>query len=362
MSGTQSVIYLRRTGAGMHELDEALDFLADCGPEWGPGVSNHGPMAAEALIRLRRPEAVAGFVDGYRPLLYRDAPVASERIDEDNWAVALGNMRLLGDWNAFFRARLSERPWREVLGEWWPRLLPGLPAGGGHGVIRTGHAVRAISETHTPQRLEELARGLGYWAARYQTVPGTGRFVGRRGLEQAWAAVPKLQTRQGIGEIFRIRLEALDLLPEFGTAVDDARPPADPDAALSVITRLAAHAYLTDEHCKYMGFVHALTAPAAVRSVLPHLPPDQHWPSVAAAWQFSAAIRSAYGTGSRPPKARIVPADYDTLTDRAIATGDPHAIKYVEACRREDSLAGDPIYAIVATDWIRRMEDGTWVE
>ena len=49
------------------------------------------------------------------------------------------------------------------------------------------------------------------------------------------------------------------------------------------------------------------------------------------------------------------------LWRRYKATGDPHAIKYVEACQREDLLAGDPIYAIVATDWIRRMEDGTWI-
>lgn len=342
-------------------LDGALSFLDDCGPEWGPGVSNHGPMAAEALIRLGRPEAVEGFVSDYRKLLYRGAPAPSHAITEENWPAALGNMRLLGDWNAYFHARLREAPWREVLARWWPRLLPGLPAGGGHGVIRTGHAVRAIAEAETPQRTLELARGLGYWAARYQQVPGRQVFGGERELREAWARVPKLLTTQGIGEIFRIRLEALDLLEEFGPAVEDVRRPDDPDRALSMITNLAAHAYLTDEHQKYMGFVHALTGPAAVRLVLPHLPAEQHWPSVAAAWQFTAAIRSAYGTGYREPQSLVEPVGYETLVDRAVATGDPHAIKYVEACQREDLLAGDPIYAIVATDWIRRMEDGTWI-
>lgn len=343
-------------------LDDALDYLADCGPEWGPGVSNHGPMAAEALVALGRPEAVSGFVNGYRPMLYRDAPAPSVTIDEGTWRAALGNMRLLGDWNAFFRARLAEAPWREVLAAWWPRLLPGLPAGGGHGVIRTGHAVRALASAETPGRVEELARGLGYWAARFQQVPGTQRFAGGRELRQAWAAVPRLPTDQGIGEIFRIRLEALDLLPEFGRVVDATARPRDPQRALSMITNLAAHAYLTDRHRKYMGFVHALTAPAAVRLVLPHLPAELHWDSVAAAWQFTAAIRAAYGTGHREPESPVTPTDYTTLTDRAIATGDPHAIKYVEACQREDALAGDPIYAIVATDWVRRMEDGSWVD
>ncbi|MGX7826344.1 questin oxidase family protein [Actinokineospora sp. 24-640] len=350
------------TAAYSDALDEALAYLGDCGPEWGPGVSNHGPMAAEALVALGRPEAVTAFVDGYRPLLYREGPAASEPIDERTWRPALGNMRLLGDWTAFFRARLAEAPWQDVLALWWPRLLPGLPAGGGHGVIRTGHAVRALAAGGTAQRLDELARGMGYWAARYQTVPGTQRFAGGRGLREAWDAVPRVPTDQGINEIFRIRLEALELVPEFGAVVDGAERPADPHSALSAITALAGHGYMTDQHRKYMGFVHALTAPAAVRLVLPHLPVEQQWASVAAAWQFTAAIRAVYGTGHRDPEADVRVLDYDTLIDRAIATGDPHAIKYVEACRREDALASDPIYATAATDWIRRMEDGTWVE
>ncbi|MFC9975605.1 hypothetical protein ACFVH6_32415 [Spirillospora sp. NPDC127200] len=346
----------------MTALEEALTDLSDCGPEWGPGVSNHGPMAAEALVQLGRPDAIAGFVSGYRKLLYLDAPATSERITEDNWRAALGNMRLLGDWNAHFDRALAERPWREVLAAWWVRLLPGLSAAGGHGPIRTGHAVRALAQSHTPERLTELARALGYWAARYQELPGTPTLTGPLDLPTAWERVPRLPTRQGVKEIFRIRLEALGLLPAFAPAVEDAGRPDDPQQALSVITRLAAHGYLTDDHEKYMGYVHALTTPAAVRLVLPELPAELRWPSVAAVWQFCAAIRSAYGTGHRPPQREVAPLDYPTLTERAIATGDAHAIKYVEACRREDELAGDPIYAVVATDWIHRMEDGGWVD
>ena len=35
-------------------LDDALEVLCDTGPEFGPGLSNHGPMAAEALYTLGR--------------------------------------------------------------------------------------------------------------------------------------------------------------------------------------------------------------------------------------------------------------------------------------------------------------------
>jgi len=40
-------------------LDEALTLLAATAPEYGPyGLTNHGPMAAEALVQLKRPDAV----------------------------------------------------------------------------------------------------------------------------------------------------------------------------------------------------------------------------------------------------------------------------------------------------------------
>jgi hypothetical protein len=40
-------------------LDEGLSRLAVTGPEFADGLSNHGPMAAEALVRLGRASAAA---------------------------------------------------------------------------------------------------------------------------------------------------------------------------------------------------------------------------------------------------------------------------------------------------------------
>ena len=44
------------------EIDEALELLEGTGPEYSGGLANHGPMAAEALIALSRPEAVVPWV------------------------------------------------------------------------------------------------------------------------------------------------------------------------------------------------------------------------------------------------------------------------------------------------------------
>ncbi len=38
------------------------------------------------------------------------------------------------------------------------------------------------------------------------------------------------------------------------------------------------------------------------------------------------------------------------LADRAVASGDAHAIKLAEACASEDRLSPDPVYALAALD------------
>src|ERR1700722_10112241 len=47
-------------------LDEALTLLAATAPEYGPyGLTNHGPMAAEALVQLKRADAVPAWTAAY---------------------------------------------------------------------------------------------------------------------------------------------------------------------------------------------------------------------------------------------------------------------------------------------------------
>src|SRR5271170_1936707 len=97
--------------AGRYDtLDEALARLADTGFEYGGGLSNHGPMAAEALCALGRPEVVTKWVERYRTRL-DSRPRATQPISEGEWRAALGNHRRASDWSAFFTQRLREAPW-----------------------------------------------------------------------------------------------------------------------------------------------------------------------------------------------------------------------------------------------------------
>src|SRR5215469_14457825 len=152
-------------------LDEAYERLHVTGPEFDGWVSNHGPMAAEAMVRRGHAGSVHGWLDRYMRRL-EEFPRGSAPIGED-WREALGDPRRVADWTAYFRREVTGQPWRAVLGTWWPRLLPGVAAAATHGAIRVGHAVRALlQDGGDAVHVTELAHGLAYWAARWQPVPG----------------------------------------------------------------------------------------------------------------------------------------------------------------------------------------------
>lgn len=59
----------RRTEPTLDALDRAWSDLADYGPDLANGFTNHAPMVAEALDALGRAEAIAPWIDRYRPTM-----------------------------------------------------------------------------------------------------------------------------------------------------------------------------------------------------------------------------------------------------------------------------------------------------
>lgn len=130
-------------------IDEALERFGTTGPEFGGGLSNHGPMAADALIALGRPDAVVGWSEWYAQRL-TEHPQPRNPIVAADWREALGDIKRAGDWIAFFDTELRERSWTDVLDTWVAGLAPGIMAGATHGILRTAHAVRSIDAAKAP--------------------------------------------------------------------------------------------------------------------------------------------------------------------------------------------------------------------
>ncbi|WP_283136581.1 questin oxidase family protein [Rhizohabitans arisaemae] len=327
----------------MDLLDEALERLHRTGPEFAGGLSNHGPMAVEALVRLGHGGAIPRWVDGYLKQL-DELPGTDRRITETDWRQALGELRRVGDWTELFTRLLAEEPWRDVLARWWPRLTPGLAAGATHGVIRTSHAVRAIAETETPQRRTELAHALAYWAAAYQPLPGEPRSSGQLALPEALAALPILTVPPAPG-LISTQLGDLDGLPGFPGAVRALRPPGDVPEALAELADAFTRIFLTHGRDAPVRFLHAVTAPVATASALPYLPQSLWRPTYDALWQLGAGLYGAFAGEARVEALPTgAPPAAEELTARAVATGEEHAIKMTEACLRLYARTPDPLH------------------
>jgi len=357
------------TGADDGPLDEALALLQRNEPQCKGGMSTHAPMAAEALCALGAADRVMSWVERYRaPVL--QIPTASRPIRRAEWRAALGprlgaitweeaNPRW-GDWKEFFLSELSETRWQELLDLWVGRLAPGMSGAATHGVIRTAHAVRALSRRDTPQRRGELARALAYWASAYEELParrGTGPRV--EGYDKALAHVPLYWESFGRKPEGRQIVETLRHVAEldrFADARDLVAETRDVGAALSALTGTFAHVYLRHgTQGDTIAFVHAVTGPCSLRRIAPHIRPGTARAALPYAWQSAAAIYAAYARGReerREPEPRMSGAE---LSAGAIANGDEHAIKFTEVMLAEHQLNPDPVYLAAAQDAIARL-------
>ena len=89
------------TSAAAGTLDEAYERLHVTGPEFDGYLSNHGPMAAEAMVRGGHGDLVGPWLDGYMRRL-EDFPRGISPIGAE-WRDALGDARRVADWTALFR-------------------------------------------------------------------------------------------------------------------------------------------------------------------------------------------------------------------------------------------------------------------
>jgi hypothetical protein len=332
-------------------MEPALELLAAYGPDLRNGLTNHAPMAVEALGAMGRADAIMPWIESYRDG-FLPRPAGRERITQDDWRSALGRTDRIGDWNDFFENELAEASWREVVARWSERLTPGICASAAHGVIRVGHAVRSLGEAESPARIRELADAFASWAMAYQTLPTAAVAPGTMRAHDAIAHVPIVPPaqRKFTGTIVS-SLEGLDDFRLFANVIGllDVRP--EPSTVLAELTQTFARVYLANAHdfLTSIVFVHGVTSLAAVRSILPHLGDTAARDALRYAWQASCGLYSAFGSAPASAKDVELPReDAETLIDMAIANGDEHAIKFTETCLRENELNPSPVYLAAA--------------
>jgi len=275
-------------------LDDAYERLESTGFELPNGFVNHAPMACEALAALGLLEEVDAWSRRYA--MTTGARVNPVDDDSFEWEEALGDYRRLPEWIAYFSKRIDERGWQEVVSSSVPRLLPSLSTALFHGAIRAGHAVRAIAATDTAPRRSELSRSLAFWAARYR--PG-----------------------QEIGPTVEIT---------------DAR------RQITMAAAAGARHYLASPNILHL---HGVTGAMAVELFVGHIGDD----AVGLGLAQIAAEHAALYRGTTPVGRVEEGAGVESsVFEIAAASGDPHQVKLVEACRRGFDTTGDPSFVAAA--------------
>jgi hypothetical protein len=342
-------------------IDEALEMLRGTGPEFDPFgmgfcLSNHAPMAVEAMCAMGRPDAVIPWVERYRVRL-PDAPKPREPIPGSAWREALGNLGRAPDWVQFFTTELAEASWTDVLNRWVPRLAPAAFGGGTHGVLRTAHAARSLGHAETPQRHHELAEALGYWAACYETLPEAPGNAAHLFPAEALSRVEQLDLRDRANWVLFVQpIAKLSSLPSFGGVADLVDVESDPSAFLSELSESIAALLVSNvERVMPRALVHALTAGAATRLMLPYLSPEATATSLRYGWQVAAAFYAALVLEPAADDSPGPDENIEDLVDEAIACPDEHGIKVTEACLREYALNPKPVYLRAARDTTRRL-------
>jgi hypothetical protein len=333
----------------MDRLDDALEILDGAGPEYGGGLSNHGPMAAEALFALEQTGAVVPWTERYRRKL-GDEPAPGKPVDRSAFRDALGQMRRYPDWLALFLEEFREGPWEPPLDRWVFELAPGFAGAAAHGVIRAGHAARSLARHDTAGRRKELARGFAYWAATHQTLPGKEAPPAHLTPGQALTHVPRVaDVVRRTGSIVQ-GLKLVATLPDFPGVISlvDAGAPASFVPALGEVF---ARVFLagTRPSGRTIALIHAVTGPASAGLLVPHVSARTSARLLSCAWQASAAIYAVFGKPVAPLEAGSPPATREALIARAVKSGDEHAIKFTEACLRLDGAAPSPAFRAAAS-------------
>lgn len=325
-------------------LDRALTELHRTDPEFSGGLSNHAPMACEALEALGAPQRIEPFFARYRSRL-EPMPPASERED---WRTAVGRPEARAPLIASMEAELRRSGPDSLLEATLPQLLPGLIGGAFHGLLRTAHAYRSWTRRASDPRARELAHGLGYWAARYQPLPGTpgARMTPGRDAVATLKRAPIVPDARRNGGLIFERFAVLEEEPSFADAVEQFDPTAQsPDEALDALVSTAARLFVSAKK-PGAGFVylHGVTGSAALRLLLPALSEENQRVAVGYLVQAVAAVHAthAHAGASATQAVSAVDADPTALAAQAAQSDDEHTIKLAEAALREYEGVGSP--------------------
>jgi hypothetical protein len=316
-------------------------------------------MTILARLRLGADEADVERFVAEQTSRWEEWPGRQAPITEETFGEALGDPARLTDWRDYFVGRLRPGGWRHILGEWAPRLAPGVMAAATHGLIRTAYGVMYLEEEDTLPRRIELGIGLASWAARFQPLPkpsGRATHADPTALLMDAGLLPAERRVKGL--IFT-RVKPLNGDPAF-PALAGGLAIADPVGALNALSKTAARLYLANPGRSAITFIHCLTATHALRRVGPYVTAPERISAVRHLWSAIAALYMADADapltgeegGALTPEEKNLAQDMSRMEAAALTKDEDHVAKYAFSCREENRLNPDPLYPTALARWL----------
>jgi Questin oxidase-like len=322
----------------MNTLHQLLDHNLHFAAEYGGMLSNHLPMALQALNALgASDERLTAYAERYA-LRFEGLPKAPAAAPLADWEGALGRIDAFDALHASFLAVLQQQGTDRALRQVLPRLWLGVVAAAFHGVIRTAHAVQAGHQG-------EIAAGLAYWAARWQPLPAATAVRGlmqfARWSERVEAAA--LQTRAN-GSLISTRIGHLMHSPVFAQLADSLaiEPTLLPQAADWAASLYARSGNFT--------VLHMVTGARAVRVLWPWVEDGATVAPLLVRALTAAALASNLQLLDDEPE--LLP--WDGLRAAAVLDEDEHVIKLVHACIESHAMQNAGIYQQAASRAVRK--------
>jgi hypothetical protein len=320
---TQTATPAPATLAQLHHL---LDAGAALSPTYRGRLSNHLPMAQQALLELGASAArLQAWSEGYDAQLEPRVPARPGSI---TLARDLGRPDSDAAWRAHFAARMASIGSAATLREALALLLPGAGAIAFHGLIRTSHAVLAGHDG-------ELAAGLAHWAAHFLPLPTVADGPPLDLLDWLQALAKLARPAYSPGTLIHGRMQAWGESPDFAAIAGRLR---HGPATLRELALLAARTYAATGN---FTVLHLLTASHAVAVLEPW------WPAAGLARSFSVAAAAGLLASGAEPALRLDHAPsrpWPALIAAACEQDDAHIIKLAHAAWRLGRRWPDPAW------------------
>ena len=329
-----------------HEHGRAvLASLADNSPEYGSGLTDHAPMAIEALERIG-PHAIDAFCARYVPRL--------RPLDREPDPQLRGFARA----SSVIAERIDREGAEAVLVDDAPSLARSVAGAAFHGIIRVAHAVRGLRRDDHPVRRGELARALAYASARADVLPqrparsSEGTSTLREALERLAPSPEALVHRAGMITPTLVARAAAH--PRLGSVSASLRREGSPVARAIELRSEAATLLARGEHAPGVTFtlLHAVTGAEAVLTLARVLPADHASELVSEGAHALLAMRVAFVGALDRPLTSTSP--WAELRTRAIESLDDHAIKLAASLDDKEGLT-DEVRCAALWAWLSRL-------